>query len=81
VSVTGGDSLIELRMGSATASPVYDKMVLADHNKVFHSGRLLFLMVGDPSVVTVSVNGKAEQRLTGTAPTTYRVLTNRVVRL
>jgi len=48
---------------------------------VFHSGRLLFLVVGDPSVVTVSVNGKAEQRLTGSTQTTYRVLTNRVVRI
>jgi hypothetical protein len=81
VSVTGGASLIELRMGSATASPAYSKLVLAGHNKVFHSGRLLFLVVGDPSVVTVSVNGKAEQRLTGSTQTTYRVLTNRVVRI
>ena len=79
VSVIGGDSLIELRRGSATASPAYDKLVLAGHNKVFRSDKLLFLVVGDPSVVTVSVNGKAEQRLSGTAPTTYRVLTNRVV--
>jgi cytoskeletal protein RodZ len=81
VSVAGGDSAIELRIGSATASPAYDKLVLDGHNKVFRSERLLFLVVGDPSVVTVSVNGKAEQRLTGTAPTTYRVLRNRVVRL
>jgi cytoskeletal protein RodZ len=81
VSVAGGDSTIELRVGSATAPPVYDKLVLDGHNKLFHTERLLFLVVGDPSVVTVSVNGNAEQRLHGIAPTTYRVLTNRVVRL
>ena len=81
VSVAGGDSRIQLRMGSATASPAYDKVVRAGHNKLFHTGRLLFLVVGNPGAVTVSVNGGAEQRLSGTGPITYRVLTNRVVRL
>lgn len=80
VSAVNGPCWVEARLNNAAGTVVYMGTLAQGQTKVLRAKGALFVRLGDPSVVRITLGHGSPQTLTDVVPSNYLVTATRIVR-